>query len=40
MAWVITVRSGKIISHRGYRSSGDALEAAGLSRRAEKYRFA
>jgi ketosteroid isomerase-like protein len=31
MAWVITVRSGKIISHRGYRSSGDALEAAGLS---------
>jgi uncharacterized protein len=31
MAWVITVRNGKITSHRGYRSSDEALEAAGLS---------
>ena len=31
MAWVITVRSGKITSHRGYRTSAEALEAAGLS---------
>ena len=30
MAWVVTVRGRKIISHRGFRSSGDALEAAGL----------
>jgi len=30
MAWVITVRGGKIVSHRGYRSSDDALEAAGI----------
>ena len=31
MAWVVTVRSGKITSHRGYRNSDEALEAAGLS---------
>jgi len=31
MAWVITVRSGKVTSHRGYRTSDEALEAAGLS---------
>ena len=31
MAWVITVRNGKITSHRGYRTSAEALRAAGLS---------
>ncbi len=31
MAWVITVRNGKITSHRGYRTSLEALDAAGLS---------
>ena len=31
MAWVITVRNGKITSHRGYRTSAEALKAAGLS---------
>ena len=31
MAWVVTVRSGMITSHRGYRNSDEALEAAGLS---------
>jgi ketosteroid isomerase-like protein len=31
MAWVVTVRNGKITSHRGYRTSDEALEAAGLS---------
>ena len=31
MAWVITVRNGKITSHRGYRTSVEALKAAGLS---------
>jgi ketosteroid isomerase-like protein len=31
MAWVITVRNGKITSHRGYRTSLEALKAAGLS---------
>ena len=30
MAWVITVRRGKISSHRGYRTSDDALKAVGL----------
>ncbi len=30
MAWVVSVRGGKITSHRGFRSSDDALEAAGL----------
>jgi ketosteroid isomerase-like protein len=31
MAWVITVRDGKITSHRGYRTREEALEAVGLS---------
>jgi ketosteroid isomerase-like protein len=30
MAWVVTVREGKITSHRGYRTRGEALEAVGL----------
>jgi ketosteroid isomerase-like protein len=30
MAWVITVRRGKITTHRGDRTSEEALEAAGL----------
>lgn len=30
MAWVVTVRDGQIASHRGYRTNGEALEAAGL----------
>jgi uncharacterized protein len=30
LAWVITVRDGKITSHRGFRTAEDALEAAGL----------
>ena len=30
MAWVATVRNGKIASHRGYRTNDEALEAAGL----------
>jgi ketosteroid isomerase-like protein len=30
MAWVMTVRNGKITSHRGYRTREEALEAAGL----------
>jgi len=31
LAWVVTVRGGKITSHRGFRTAGEALEAAGLS---------
>ena len=31
MAWVVTVRDGRIASHRGYRTNDEALEAAGLS---------
>ena len=31
MAWVVTVRDGKITSHRGFRKSDQALSAAGLS---------
>ena len=31
MAWVVTVRNGKITSHRGFRTSDQALKAAGLS---------
>jgi ketosteroid isomerase-like protein len=31
MAWVITVRDGKVIRHRGYRSGDEALAAVGLS---------
>jgi ketosteroid isomerase-like protein len=30
MAWVITVRDGKVVRHRAYRTAEDALEAAGL----------
>lgn len=30
MAWVITVRDGKVTSHRGYRTGDEALEAVGL----------
>jgi ketosteroid isomerase-like protein len=30
MAWVITVRDGKVLRHRGYHTRGDALEAVGL----------
>ena len=32
MAWVMTVRNGKITSHRGYRTREEALEAVGLRR--------
>ena len=31
MAWVLTFRDGKVIRHRAYRTSEEALEAAGLS---------
>jgi ketosteroid isomerase-like protein len=31
MAWVITVRDGKVVRHRACRTSQEALEAAGLS---------
>jgi ketosteroid isomerase-like protein len=31
MAWVTTVRGGKIIRHRGYHTGEEALEAVGLS---------
>jgi ketosteroid isomerase-like protein len=30
MAWIITVRDGKVTRHRGYRTRDEALEAAGL----------
>jgi uncharacterized protein len=30
MAWLITVRDGKVTRHRGYRSGDEALEAVGL----------
>jgi ketosteroid isomerase-like protein len=30
MAWIITVRNGKVTRHRGYRTRDEALEAAGL----------
>ena len=30
MAWVVTVRNGKVTSHRGYRTRAEALEAVGL----------
>jgi uncharacterized protein len=30
MAWVITVRDGKVTRHRGYRTGDEALEAVGL----------
>jgi ketosteroid isomerase-like protein len=31
MAWVITVRDGRIVRHRVFRTGEEALEAAGLS---------
>jgi ketosteroid isomerase-like protein len=31
MAWVLTVRDGKVVRHRGYASRTEALEAVGLS---------
>ena len=30
MAWVITLRDGKIVRHRGYHTAEEALEAVGL----------
>jgi ketosteroid isomerase-like protein len=30
MAWVITLRDGKIVRHRGYRTAQEALDAVGL----------
>jgi ketosteroid isomerase-like protein len=30
MAWVLTFRDGKVLRHRAYRTSDEALEAAGL----------
>ena len=30
MAWVITVRNGKIIRHRGYHTGEEALDSVGL----------
>jgi len=30
MAWVLTVRDGKVTRHRGYRTREEALEAVGL----------
>jgi ketosteroid isomerase-like protein len=31
MAWVLTIRDGKVTSHRGYRSREEALESVGLT---------
>lgn len=31
MAWVLTVRNGKVTSHRGFATREEALDAAGLS---------
>jgi ketosteroid isomerase-like protein len=31
MAWVLTVRDGKVIRHRGYATRAEALEAVGLT---------
>jgi ketosteroid isomerase-like protein len=31
MAWVVTVRDGKVIRHRGYRTRAEALDAVGLA---------
>ena len=30
MAWVLTIRDGKVTRHRAYRTRGEAFEAAGL----------
>jgi ketosteroid isomerase-like protein len=31
MAWILTVRDGKVVRHRGYRTREEALDAAGLT---------
>ena len=31
MAWVLTLRDGKVVRHRAYRSHEEALDAAGLA---------
>jgi hypothetical protein len=31
MAWVLTLRNGKVVRHRGFGTREEALEAAGLS---------
>jgi ketosteroid isomerase-like protein len=31
MAWVLTLRNGKVLRHRAYRSREDALDAVGLA---------
>jgi ketosteroid isomerase-like protein len=31
MAWVLTMRDGKVVRHRGFGTREEALEAAGLS---------
>jgi ketosteroid isomerase-like protein len=31
MAWVLTVRDGKVVRHRGYAGRAEALKAVGLS---------
>jgi ketosteroid isomerase-like protein len=31
MAWVLTMRDGKVVRHRGFATREEALEAAGLS---------
>ena len=31
MAWVITVRDGKVVRHRGFETRDEALAAVGLS---------
>jgi ketosteroid isomerase-like protein len=30
MAWVLTVRDGKVVRHRGYHTRAEALDAVGL----------
>jgi ketosteroid isomerase-like protein len=32
MAWVLTMRNGRVVRHRAFRSRSDALEAVGLER--------
>jgi ketosteroid isomerase-like protein len=31
MAWILTLRDGKVVRHRAYRSREEALDAAGLA---------
>ena len=31
MAWVMTLRDGKVIRHRGFVTRAEALDAAGLT---------